>query len=255
MKILRCKVNVANIMKMPDHKSELHTQIFYGDFAALAGHSGSQWIKIETDDQQTSGWVLQSQCDEVTQDRIPSTKHILFGHHGQINLRSATIPLLSGTFVENVADLSLLQDTALLPTDKLTFDDGYKMKVLNSFLHAPYLWGGCSIYGIDCSGLSKMFYRFFNLPLPHLASAQMEMGVVLDFLSNAVCGDLAFFENDQGEINHVGILLNDHEIIHASEGNGRVTTDLIDHQGIISKTSGKRTHQLRLIKRLNEISQ
>lgn len=255
MKILRCKVNVANIMKMPDHKSELHTQIFYSDLAAVVGQNGSQWIKIETNDQQTSGWVLQSQFDEIAGDRIPSTTHILLGHHGQINLPTVTMPLLSGTFVENITDLSLLQDTALLSTDKRTFDEVYKMKILNSFMHAPYLWGGCSIYGIDCSGLSKMFYRFFNLPLPHLASAQMEMGVVLDFLSNAACGDLAFFENDQQEINHVGILLNDHEIIHASEGNGRVTTDLIDHQGIINKTSGKRTHPLRLIKRLNEIAQ
>ena len=112
------------------------------------------------------------------------------------------------------------------------------------------MWGGTSIYGIDCSGLSKIFYKFFGLHLPHLASAQMELGTVLDFLPNAVCGDLAFFENEENEINHVGVLLNDHEIIHASETNGRAMIDNIDHQGIINRVSGKRTHQLRLIKRL-----
>jgi cell wall-associated NlpC family hydrolase len=148
-----------------------------------------------------------------------------------------------------------MQDSQLLTKEEITFSLPLKMRILNSYLNAPYLWGGCSVYGIDCSGLSKMFYRFFNLPLPHLAAAQMEMGTVLDFISNAVCGDLAFFENEQQEINHVGILLNDHEIIHASESNGRVTSDLIDHQGIINRVTGKRTHQLRIIKRLYEVAQ
>jgi len=83
-----------------------------------------------------------------------------------------------------------------------------------------------------------------------LASAQILQGEVLDFLENANCGDLAFFENDASEINHVGILLNANEIIHASETNGKVAIDSMDNHGIVNKKTGKRTHSLRIIKRL-----
>jgi cell wall-associated NlpC family hydrolase len=78
----------------------------------------------------------------------------------------------------------------------------------------------------------------------------MEFGEILDFIQMAECGDLAFFENSEGEIKHVGVMLNSHEIIHASESNGRVMIDSIDQEGIINKITSKRTHHLRVIKRL-----
>jgi cell wall-associated NlpC family hydrolase len=83
-------------------------------------------------------------------------------------------------------------------------------------------------------------------PLPRDANQQIEKGEVVGFLQEAVCGDLAFFD-EAGEITHVGILLNDHTIIHAS---GNVRIDRIDHEGIVHSESGKRTHHLRIIKRV-----
>jgi cell wall-associated NlpC family hydrolase len=155
-----------------------------------------------------------------------------------------------GSFITNASEVE--GELGNLATT--IFDEPTIRKIVYSYLHAPYMWGGMTHLGIDCSGFSQILYRFFNIPLSHIASDQMLAGTVLDFLANANIGDLAFFENEEKEINHVGILLSPTEIIHASETNGKVAIDSIDMHGIINRMSGKRTHTLRLIKRLITIT-
>ena len=119
-------------------------------------------------------------------------------------------------------------------------------QLATKFLNTPYLWGGRTLFGIDCSGFAQQVYKLFNKLLPRDAHQQAEKGEALGFLEEAVCGDLAFFDNEVGFITHVGIMLNNHQIIHAS---GRVRIDDIDNAGIISTDTGLRTHRLRLLKR------
>ncbi len=108
------------------------------------------------------------------------------------------------------------------------------------------MWGGKSVYGIDCSGFAQMAYKFLNVHLPRDAWQQAENGTVVNSLQESHCGDLAFFDNEMGNIIHVGILLNNHEIIHSS---GKVRIDKIDSQGILNLETKQRTHKLRIIKR------
>ncbi len=102
------------------------------------------------------------------------------------------------------------------------------------YLYAPYQWGGRSIAGIDCSGLTQMAFRLCNHPIARDASVQATEGELVDFLQHAQCGDLAFFDDKEGKIVHVGILLDSQTIIHATDTAGHVVIDRIDPGGIIS---------------------
>ena len=113
------------------------------------------------------------------------------------------------------------------------------------YLNAPYLWGGRSPLGIDCSGFTQMVYRLQGVDLPRDAYQQAEVGTTLSFVEESEAGDLAFFDNNEERITHVGIILENNHIIHAS---GKVRIDRIDQQGIFNKELGTHTHKLRLIK-------
>jgi cell wall-associated NlpC family hydrolase len=115
------------------------------------------------------------------------------------------------------------------------------------FLNTPYLWGGKSVFGIDCSGFTQSVFKFMGISLLRDAYQQAGQGEQVGFLEETRTGDLAFFDNDEGHITHVGILLNTNEIIHAS---GKVRIDKIDNMGIVQSETSERTHHLRLIKRL-----
>ncbi len=115
------------------------------------------------------------------------------------------------------------------------------------YINAPYLWGGKSPFGIDCSGFTQMVYKIAGKKLPRDAYQQAEIGTTLSFVEESKDGDLAFFDNDEGSIIHVGILMNENEIIHAS---GKVRIDKIDHQGIYNVDTKTYSHKLRLIKQI-----
>jgi cell wall-associated NlpC family hydrolase len=122
--------------------------------------------------------------------------------------------------------------------------------VLNTaflFINAPYLWGGRSILGIDCSGFTQLVYKLNGYKLPRDAYQQAEQGSPLSFVEEAQPGDLAFFDNEEGKIIHVGIVLDNQEIIHAS---GKVRIDKFDHYGIFHSENKKYSHMLRVIKRV-----
>ena len=114
------------------------------------------------------------------------------------------------------------------------------------FQNAPYLWGGRTLFGIDCSGFSQIVFKLNGIKLNRDAWQQAEQGAVVDFLPEAKSGDLAFFDNAEGRIIHVGIMLGTNKIIHAS---GKVRVDTIDNQGIYNAEMGRYTHKLRIIKR------
>ena len=115
------------------------------------------------------------------------------------------------------------------------------------FLNAPYLWGGRSPFGIDCSGFTQLVYKLCGIQLKRDANQQAEQGETITFLQESKAGDLAFFENSDGRIVHVGIILDNNKIIHAS---GKVRIDKIDHQGIFNEEKKNYSHNLRLIKRI-----
>ncbi|MGC9345126.1 MAG: C40 family peptidase, partial [Bacteroidales bacterium] len=115
------------------------------------------------------------------------------------------------------------------------------------FLSCPYLWGGRTSGGIDCSGLTQLVYKLHGYRLPRDSFMQAQAGETISFIEEGKSGDLLFFDNDRGNITHVGLLLEKGYVIHSS---GRVRIDRIDHEGIYVERSNRYTHKLRIIKRL-----
>ena len=121
------------------------------------------------------------------------------------------------------------------------------LKTGNQFLNVPYLWGGKSTYGTDCSGLVQTIMKILGVPLGRDTSVQVTQGKALNMLPEARTGDLVFFDNEEGEIVHVGLLMETGLVLHAS---GQVRIDPIDHQGIYSRELKRYTHKLRVITRV-----
>jgi cell wall-associated NlpC family hydrolase len=115
------------------------------------------------------------------------------------------------------------------------------------YMNTPYLWGGKTPFGIDCSGMVQMVYKLNGYNLLRDASQQATQGEALSFIEESEPGDLAFFDNEEGRIIHVGILLEDHHIIHA---HGKVRIDRLDHLGIYNVDTQRHTHKLRVIKKI-----
>lgn len=231
-----CTVSVAPLRAGPAHTAEMVSQMLFGESADIleAGHKFSK-IRMHFDGYE--GWISHQQISTVTDEVISTRKTTVLTSVFQVSDVSGGPVLLSmGSELDTdpeVAEHSQRQspaDTAML------------------FVNVPYLWSGRSFFGIDCSGLTQLVYKAHGTVLPRDAWQQAEKGVVLDFVEESEPGDLAFFEDEEGRIIHVGMMLDNQKIIHAY---GKVRIDLLDSSGIFNMELNKHTHKLRFIKRIS----
>jgi hypothetical protein len=249
-----CKVPVAPLRAESAHRSEMVSQLLLAE-AALILEESKDFIKLQCLNDGYEGWCQRSQLaitdawDKNSQSGLFTSDWI---NTVLINNVPAHVPMgipvLSAENAKNLSGVLRIDysKVATWNTVNVKPEGAAIMQRAGQALNTPYLWGGRSVFGIDCSGFTQQVFRFFNIPLLRDAYLQAGQGEVVGFLQEARAGDLAFFDNAEGRITHVGILLNDHEIIHSS---GNVRIDKIDNVGIVSVDSGLRTHQLRIIKR------
>lgn len=241
----------------PTERSEMVTQLLFGDTFIVTEKDGG-WLHIRNDYDGYEGWISKNTAHQLTKEDYDEI----------IANKSAVVASLSATATEEgKAPIFIVQGSTLpnYNAKQKTFKVGnsrfqFEGKVVTdtanrrenmvsyakTYLNTPYLWGGKSPYGIDCSGFVQQVGKLAGISLPRDASQQVSEGEEISFLGNTVPGDLAFFDNEEGRIIHVGLLLGNGEIIHAS---GQVRIDSIDQEGIYNLDLKRYTHHLRTIKR------
>jgi hypothetical protein len=248
-----CNLAVVPMRAEPNERSEMVSQVLFGESFELLEWK-ENWVLIITGHDGYKGWIGRIQFAMLghmdyrqLQDTPPRLTYRAVTQAWKIKDNSVLyLPIGSS--------LSFLKgSTCVIASERYEIigiigDNEDIDLIAKNFLNAPYLWGGRTHFGIDCSGFTQVVFKLKGIQLKRDASLQAEQGQLVSGISSARAGDLAFFANDEGKITHVGILLNREYIIHAS---GKVKIDTLDEKGIYSEDQKRYTHTLHSIKRMH----
>lgn len=248
-----CQLSFIPVRNEDSHRSEQVHQLIFGDIYKVL-KTTEEWIKIETCYENYTGWISRGQhlgIPEKEALNLSATDSQLF----------VNTPLLSASYKGNKVSLGIGSTIAVSVLKLFSVEDQQSIKentttpiqdtnhiaeTAKQFLGTSYLWGGKSTFGTDCSGFVQQVYKIHGIKLPRDAYQQEQLGTAVS-LKEGKLGDLAFFSNKAGKVTHVGMLLSNLEIIHASE---YMRVDDIDNFGILNRVTKKYTHRLTSVKRI-----
>ena len=252
--------SVVPVRSEANEGSEQLTQLLFAETMDILEEK-PRWIRIKNDADGQIGWVdfkmltklSDSECELVAK-ADKSARVMMPMAYAVSENNGQTIPLTAGTCLPNYKDgrfevlgVGFRIDPSMVADKSLEMTTEKIMEVVRFFLNVPYLWGGKSALGMDCSGFTQIIHSLFGHQLLRNASEQVTQGVPVKSLKNAQTGDLAFFDHEDGKISHVGLILDSERIIHCS---GRVKVEKLDEIGIFSiEQGGTYTHHLVSIRR------
>ncbi len=252
MEFAACKVPAAPVRKRASHQSEMVNQVLFGETMMMLKEK-KKWMRVRTLFDNYEGWIAKNQLEAIDESLSKESDFWITAdllNTIELGNQSMNIPVASsllgfngsngkfGSFEYGFSGNKMKRNEIIPDSDLLE-------KFTKQWLNAPYLWGGRTLLGVDCSGFSQTIFKMLGVDLPRDAWQQAQRGKPVNKLKDAMTGDLAFF-NDKEEIVHVGILLSNEQIIHSS---GKVRIDAITKRGIINSETGKRTHRLKAIRR------
>jgi len=256
MEFAICNLAAVPVRREPSDKAEMSTQLLFGDLMEIIGQESS-WCQISIIFDGYEGWVDVKQIREISSQEFRVLASALFRVNRQlysdvVEYNGLKIILPAGCSLYNLSGQVMEMDGEPYRLEGKAFPFTYTgldslLQTAKGYLNCPYLWGGKTYLGLDCSGFTQVVYKQHGIKLLRDAAQQAGQGELISTLYDGNPGDLAFFDNADGKIVHVGIILENQRIIHCS---GKVRIDSIDHQGIFNHEQNKYTHSLRLIRRV-----
>lgn len=254
-------VPAAPVRRKPDHRKEMVNQLLFGEKVCLLKSKGELWVKVRSLHDNYEGWMTNTLLQEINrkeaQETVPWVAADLLNNI-TLNEKNMQIPAGAAVPFFNSQPADMPKENGKLGDWLFTYTGNYinrneqrsskelLEKLALPWLNAPYLWGGRTVLGVDCSGFTQVIYKMMGIDLPRDAWQQAQEGKPVRKFNEAQPGDLAFFNNKE-DIVHVGILLENDQIIHAS---GKVKIDKIDKKGVMDAATGKRILSLKAVRRI-----
>lgn len=247
-----CNLSVTPLRASASDESEIQSQLLFGDYVTIL-EKGAPWIRVKNHTDGYEGWMDFKQLVYIDENEFKKGTSVvhpvltqgvlpLEGPNGDINVMlGSSLP-----FLDN-GRITLGHETydarAVIDTTRRSIVDYFKM-----YLNTPYLWGGKSIFGIDCSGIVQNCFKAIGIDLPRDASKQVFIGKDVKWEDRQI-GDLVYFVSSNGKVTHVGLLVEMDQIIHA---HGRVRQDKIDEKGIWNNDLDWYSHLFHSVKRVTK---
>ncbi len=251
-----CLLSMIPVRETASDKSQMINQLLFGERINIKDRFKS-WLLVESEFEPYAGWVDERQIRVIhsNQDSETGTVNDFFLAEDVAKLKTehrsfwitlgSRLPGWDGQKVHVDGETFVFDIPPRIYTGEK--NTSQLLAIANRYVGSPFLWGGRSLFGIDCSGFIQIVFRMAGYKLPRDSADQAMLGETVDFIHEAKAGDLAFFDNEEGEIIHVGLLMGDGFVLHAC---GEVRKDRVDHVGIFNENLQRYTHQLRIIKRI-----
>lgn len=248
-----CVLSSISVLESPEFSSNRVFELLFGEAFTIIERKKS-WTMIQILDSEIQGWIMEGQFDLV-EDIVPIDYIIDEVGGYAVAGENKTMQIFHGSPIPENKSIVTSNDNYKILSDLRSTLDGYEEErdreqlenFVASYLNTPFSYKGRTIHGVDNIGLCGLFYRHFGIEIPKDIPSILQLGTTIDFVSEIKGGDLAFFIDEEGNVNHIGIVISDEEVLHVVE---KVRIDSIDNEGIFNHDLEQTTHKLRIVKRL-----